>query len=87
MSKEFAASGQLSAEQIEYIRNDDPGNYIDENDWNTLCDMALSSLTARDEVEKMRRRVEMYRDKARGNHEAYLKLYADFVGIEGVSHD
>jgi len=49
MSKEFAASGQLSAEQIEYIRNDDPGNYIDENDWNTLCDMALLSLTARND--------------------------------------
>lgn len=77
---------ELSAEQIKkfqwnYNKHDGMGN---PDGWvNTLCDMALSSLTARDEVEKMRHRVKMYRDKARGNHEAYLKLYADFVGIEG----
>lgn len=83
------AEPALSADPID-IKKRIANGYADDitaDEIIALCNMALSSLTARDEVEKMRRRVEMYRDKARGNHEAYLKLYADFVGIEGVSHD
>ena len=42
---ELAASGQLSAEQIEHERDSYKGGYgVDDAKFYTLCDMALSSL-------------------------------------------